>query len=462
MSADITNDETIGGVPTVPHSEPSIVVAGRYRTIRLVARGGMASVYLAEQIALHRPVALKILSPPPVADLADQESFERRFRLEAETLATLVHPNIVTIFDYGEAEDGRFFLAMEYIDGPRLTDLLVHGALEPDRALKLLLQVCNALRYAHRRGVVHRDLKPSNLLITKDAEGHEQVKVVDFGLVKVGEVDQSLTREGVVMGSPHCMAPEQVQGQQVDARADIYAIGVLLYRCLTGTYPFHGSNATATMMAHLTQDVPPFVAVAPTLRVHTRVEGIARRCLAREPQDRYQDVVLLAKDLGESVGLAPELETQSLVLDDARPAPPRRSPLVWVAAAAGAGLLLLAVIVAAVVGLGRGPSEDAADVLAAPSPPVAPLTGAAPPLAAAGAELPAALSDPPAEAVEPGPADAAPAGAPAPSPAPPPAPPAAKAARPAAKPATKPAPAAAPAPADENPPGYMPLPDDLK
>ena len=142
----------------VPPANNAVVVAGRYRVERLIARGGMAAVFLAEQIALRRRVALKILHPPPDAD--ESGNYAQRFRLEAETLATLDHPNIVTLYDYGPSEEGRFFLAMEYIEGPRYTDLIATGCLEPDRTIQLILQVCAALRYAHRHGVVHRDLKP--------------------------------------------------------------------------------------------------------------------------------------------------------------------------------------------------------------------------------------------------------------------------------------------------------------
>lgn len=373
-SNDLSRDETIGGVPTLPRGEPPIVVAGRYRTMRLIARGGMASVFLAEQLALHRAVALKILNPPPPGEAGEGESFEKRFKLEAETLATLVHPNIVTVYDYGQ-DGGRFFLAMEYIDGPRFTDLLVRGALPVDRTIQLLLPVCNALRYAHKRGVVHRDLKPSNLLISRDEEGQEQVKVVDFGLVKVGELEQSLTREGVVMGSPHCMAPEQVQGGAIDHRADIYALGILLYRCLTGTYPFHGSNATATMMLHLTADVPWFSAVAPDLDLPPQLERIVRKCLMRRPEDRYADVVSLAADLSRCVGLAPQADTQSqsLSLDEpsgAEPTqmvalplppvveePPAPAPRRW-SPAYGVVLAVLVIAALAAVWASRGGDVD--------------------------------------------------------------------------------------------------------
>ncbi|MES2642713.1 MAG: serine/threonine-protein kinase [Myxococcota bacterium] len=299
------------GLPprVAPGAAGGVVVAGRYRVERLIARGGMAAVFLAEHIALRRRVALKILHPPP--DAEESGNFEKRFRLEAETLATLDHPNIVTLYDYGEAEDGRFYLAMEYIEGPRFTDILGHGALAPDRAIRLILEVCAGLRYAHKRGVIHRDLKPSNLLIGTDSEGGERVKVVDFGLVKVAEIDQFLTREGLVLGSPHCMAPEQVRGGDIDQRADIYAIGVLLFRSLTGVYPFHGATSTATMVAHLNEPIPTFASVAPELRVPARLEDVVRRCLAKRQADRYPDVKALMEDLKICIGMRAEDDTTS-------------------------------------------------------------------------------------------------------------------------------------------------------
>lgn len=284
----------------------------------------MAAVFLAEHIQLRRRVALKILHPPPDAD--ESGNFEKRFRLEAETLATLDHPNIVTLYDYGEAEDGRFYLAMEYIEGPRFTDLLGNGALPADRAIRLLLAVCTALRYAHKKGVIHRDLKPSNLLLATDDEGGEHVKVVDFGLVKVQEIDQALTREGLVLGSPHCMAPEQVRGGNIDHRADIYAIGVLLFRSLTGVYPFHGASSTATMVAHLNDPIPTFASVAPELNIPARLEDVVRRCLAKRPADRYPDVKSLMDDLASCIGLRAEHDSTSRSISGTLVPPRTESP----------------------------------------------------------------------------------------------------------------------------------------
>ena len=185
----------------------------------------MGAVYEAEQRPLGRRVAVKVLQEPP--NSGDSDAFQRRFFLEAATLAKLDHPNTVTLFDYGQTKDHIFYLVMEYVDGPALSKVLKQsqGVLEPHRVLTLMAQVSDALENAHRAGVVHRDLKPGNLLVTQDSSGKELVKVVDFGLVKLTEGDQAITVTGMIMGSPHCMAPEQVQGDPVDHRADVYAIG---------------------------------------------------------------------------------------------------------------------------------------------------------------------------------------------------------------------------------------------
>lgn len=294
-------------------------LVGPYQIERLIARGGMGSVYLAYRPELNRRVALKVLTPGP--DLDDDGRFEDRFRLEAETLAALDHDNIVTLYNFGSTDDGRYWLALEFIDGPRFTDLLRQGPLTPEHAVALILQVLEALRYAHQRGVVHRDLKPSNLLIKYDDRGNERLKVVDFGLVKVLDDDQSLTRAGLILGSPHCMAPEQIRGDEVDHRTDIYAIGVLLFRSLTGHWPFHGDTSTATMIAHINNPVPHFKDFAPDLDVPPALEQAVRRCLAKAPGRRPPDAVTLAEDLAASVGLpGPQTSTSTSLQGLAPPA----------------------------------------------------------------------------------------------------------------------------------------------
>ena len=273
-------------------SEPvgGTIIADRYKVERLIARGGMAAVYLAKHITLNRPIALKILSPPPEAD--DAGAFEERFRLEAETLASLDHRNIVILHDFGETTDARFFLAMEYVDGSRLSDLLRDGPVPVERTLKLIVQVCQALRYAHKRGVVHRDLKPSNLLIRTKEEGEEQIKVVDFGLVKLTEADQSITRAGLILGSPHCMSPEQVKGIAVDHRADIYSVGATLFASVTGETP--KDLFAAELDPSLYRGVP------------RPLEAVIRRACAYWATDRYPSAEAMKADLELTISMMGE------------------------------------------------------------------------------------------------------------------------------------------------------------
>jgi serine/threonine protein kinase len=364
------------------------VIADRYQVDRLIARGGMAAVYLAHHVKLNRPLALKILSHPPYAE--DPQSFEDRFRLEAETLASLDHPNIVILHDFGETTDGRFFLAMEYVEGPRLSDLLRDGPLPVDRAVGLILQVCAALRYAHKHGVVHRDLKPSNLLIRTKDQTEEQLKVVDFGLVKLTETDQSITRAGLILGSPHCMAPEQIKGLPVDHRTDLYATGILLYRTLTGQYPFHGPNSAATMIAHLNQAIPTFYSVAPDLIVPAGLEEVVRRCLQKKPDDRYDSMQSLMNDLAQTMNIPAEQyksvsQTHSTIQ---KRLPTRTENGRWLFAGAAGATALMSVLVAAVLlalWLARSPAgavtsrfEGSADSVVAVTPPPAVVVEAAP------------------------------------------------------------------------------------
>ncbi|MFK7927579.1 MAG: protein kinase [Myxococcota bacterium] len=351
-------------------------IAERYVIEGLIARGGMAAVYKAHQVKLNRRVAIKILRPPPDSDAG--ASFHERFRLEAETLAQLNHSNIVTVYDHGDFDDDQVFLAMEFVDGDRLTDLLREGPLPVDRTLYLLMQVCEALRYAHRRGVVHRDLKPSNLLITRTDRNDERVKVVDFGLVKLTEVDTTITSNGLILGSPHCMAPEQVRGQDVDGRTDIYAMGVLLFRCLTGSYPFHGPNSTATMIAHLNQPTPTFFSVAPDFEAPEGLENVARRCLAKNPRERFESMEDLQDALSYFMNVTPEhyrTVTRSHATLDRRLTEVRgRKPWAW-AIAGGVGVMSLLGILCAGVVAGsflapERPAPVAAPLTAVPPPPV--------------------------------------------------------------------------------------------
>ncbi len=372
--------QPVGGSGQGPILSPGTLIGGKFRIESRIARGGQASVYLARQEPLNRPVALKLLSPPShEATQEEREAFEQRFLLEARTLAGLDHPNIVTIFDYGETDDGRYYLAMEYISGGRFLDLLKTGHLAAGRAVGLVLQVAQALRYAHKRGVVHRDVKNSNVLVRTLDNGEEQAKVVDFGLVKLSRVDSGLTQTGMILGSPHFMAPEQATGQSVDHRADIYATGVLLYCGLTAKYPFDGPHATAIITAHVTRDVPSFASVAPDIQIPEGLELIVRRCLEKKPSRRYPSMDALVADLlpyhsGFSAeGVTGEFNT----LMTATAVKPARD---WTTVAGFLVLFISFIIVVSIFGIGaawfwmdRSPDPQATQIVEpAPTPSVEP------------------------------------------------------------------------------------------
>ncbi|XXT18339.1 TonB family protein [Sorangium sp. So ce429] len=288
-------------------------IAGRYRIISLIARGGMGKVYRAEQFALGRICALKLLVPDERRE-QDPEFF-RRFSREAATAARLTHPNSVTVFDYGRDDPrGIYFIAMEYIAGRTLHRVLHdEGALPEARASRIARQICRALAEAHGLGVVHRDLKPSNVLLVDQGDEKDFVKVLDFGLVKdvSGEQLDDLTQKGLFIGSPRYTAPEQAMGNELSPRADIYSLGVLLYEMLCGKVPFDKKVPTATLMAHVSEPPPPLARAssdAPGALVSPAMEAIVMRCLEKSPDRRFQSMkeclLALKGAAGEPVDVA--------------------------------------------------------------------------------------------------------------------------------------------------------------
>src|SRR4051812_39883496 len=267
--------------------EPPQVFNDRYEVQRRIARGGMADVYLARDLLLDRPVALKVLFP----EFATDPSFVERFRREAQSAANLSHPNIVNVYDSGEA-NGTYFIVMEYVEGRSLSQILRdEGPLSPDRAADITTDIAAALGFAHRNGVIHRDVKPGNVLISPIG----QVKVTDFGIARAVSTQENLTQTGTVMGTATYFSPEQARGEQVDPRSDVYSLGIVLYETLTGKPPFSGENPVAVAYKHV-QEVPaPPREATPAIPVS--LEAITLKALAKNPANRYQSADELAADL---------------------------------------------------------------------------------------------------------------------------------------------------------------------
>ena len=273
------------------------VIADRFRIISLLARGGMGKVYKAEQAPLGRVCALKVLNPSYNGD-ADPE-FHRRFFREASITAKITHPNSVTIFDYGKTDDDVYYMAMEFLDGQTLHHALRDvGTMHEERVGRIAQQLCRALREAHTHDVIHRDLKPANIFLTRHGDDEDFVKVLDFGLVKhlTERPEEQLTQTGLFMGSPKYMAPEQIQGGHVDARTDVYSLGIMMYEMLAGKVPFERPTSVNILMAHVGEPPPPMREVNPNLVCSPSFEELVMRCIAKDPNDRYttMDAVLQA------------------------------------------------------------------------------------------------------------------------------------------------------------------------
>src|ERR1700678_3022511 len=253
------------------------VYNGRYELRSQVARGGTAQVYLARDLMLDRPVALKVLYP----ELSTNTSFVERFRREAQAAANLSHPNIVPIFDWGES-DNTYFIVMEYVDGEPLSSIIrTQAPLDPEQAASIASDIAKALSYAHRHGVVHRDVKPGNVLITSDG----QVKVTDFGIARAMNSDEQVTQTGLVMGTATYFSPEQAQGFEVDGRSDVYSLGVVLYEMTTGRAPFSGENPVSIAYQHVREQPTPPRTLNPSLPA--ALEAIILQSMAKLPAQRY-------------------------------------------------------------------------------------------------------------------------------------------------------------------------------
>jgi len=289
------------------------LINDRFKVVALVARGGMGKVYRAEQAPLGRTCALKVLNPKYAGD--HDPEFHKRFFLEASIASKLTHPNTVTIFDYGRTDDDIYYMAMEYLEGRTLhRGIREEGSFSDERTAHVARQVCRSLREAHSLGVIHRDLKPANIFLVDHADEHDFVKVLDFGLVKnVENPGEDLTQAGLFMGSPKYMAPEQIKGDKVDGRTDIYALGIIMYEMMVGKVPFDRPNSVHIMMAHVNEPPPPMRSINPDIQVSQSTEELIFKCLEKDPDLRYPSMEYLLNSL-KTVGGGAMTATLSGVL----------------------------------------------------------------------------------------------------------------------------------------------------
>jgi eukaryotic-like serine/threonine-protein kinase len=255
------------------------VIDGRYEIQARIGEGGMGVVYKARQISIDRVIALKMLNQQMQGD----QTWVQRFYNEAKACSRLQHPNTIRMFDFGQTQDGRLFMTMEFLDGMSLRDALQRGPIAPQRVIKVLIQCCASLAEAHSIGIIHRDIKPDNVFLLNMAGSPDFVKLLDFSVAKLLEGDRMKTQAGVVFGTPQYMSPEQGRGLPLDARSDLYALGILAFEMLTGNVPFNDDNPMTVIQMHLQAAVPPMPDSIPY-----SVQQVVRRALEKDPARRYQ------------------------------------------------------------------------------------------------------------------------------------------------------------------------------
>jgi len=278
------------------------VIADRYHIVKKLGEGGMGQVYLGEHVKMGRRSAIKVMNPQMVHD----PDAVARFNREASNASRVSHPNVCAIYDFGETADGLVYLAMEFIEGEPLTDVLKReGTLPVARAARIFAQTADALQAAHDLGIVHRDLKPDNIMVSRGRDGSDVVKVVDFGIAKaVGgdEAGQKVTKTGLVVGTPEFMSPEQIAGHEVDARSDLYALALVFFQTLTGRLPFEAETVQETMIKRLTDDPATLAAARPDLAFPDGLQPVLDSALTRSPAERYQTVGKFADDVKSVTG----------------------------------------------------------------------------------------------------------------------------------------------------------------
>lgn len=323
---------------------------GPYKITEKIGEGGMAVVYKGYQQSLNRYVAIKMLR----VELAQDQEFVTRFRREALAVAELNHPNILHVYDAGYG-NGVYYIVMAFVEGGSLRDLMAQGPLETEYAVSLATQLADALNHAHQRGLIHRDVKPNNVLISRDG----RPLLTDFGIAKALHESKGLTRTGTAIGTPEYMAPEQIQGQKVDGRTDIYALGIVLYEMLVGWAPFSATTPVAALYKQVNEPPPPLRQA--NINVPTWLEGVVNKTLAKAPQDRYQQASELADALRQrkAPGKVPT-PIPGTVPVGTKPEPERKRRGLLIPILIGAIVILLLILAAVLAySLGGGGGGDA-------------------------------------------------------------------------------------------------------
>jgi serine/threonine protein kinase len=294
------------GVDLAPDPLIGATLDGRYKVLRLLGEGGMGRVYEGEHVLIERRVAIKVLRE----DFTRRADVVERFRREAKSASRIGHPNIVDVIDFGEAPGGASYFVMELLQGEDLADVLARcGKLPASRAVLIAFQCCHALAAAHDKGVVHRDMKPENVFLLEREGAADFVKLVDFGVAKMSELDAvqkdggKLTRSGVIFGTPEYMSPEQAAGHAPDHRADIYALGITLYELLTGRVPFEGASFMSVLTKHANKPLPPLRELNPDVDVSPELEAVVLRALHKDREARFQSM----REMAQALEAVPEM-----------------------------------------------------------------------------------------------------------------------------------------------------------
>jgi predicted Ser/Thr protein kinase len=286
------------------------VIADRYHIVRKLGEGGMGAVYLGEHVKMGRRSAIKVMAQA----MSNDPEAVGRFNREAANASKLSHPNICQVYDFGETSDGLIYLAMEYIDGKPLNALVdAEGALPPARAAGIVRQAAEALQVAHEQNIVHRDIKPDNIMVFQARDGSDVAKVVDFGIAKAvaGDVTgQKVTKTGLVVGTPEYMSPEQLSGDKLDGRTDIYSLALVLYKLLTGVLPFQAATTQETLVKRLTDDPEPLAVARPDIAFPEGLQRVLDKALARGVAERYASAAEFGREVTAAVSALPLPQTR--------------------------------------------------------------------------------------------------------------------------------------------------------